>query len=56
MLPETLTVYSKYTYNLYLLSNERLIFFRKNGDELDYEQFFDYYEWIIYKHSQLKHI
>ena len=56
MLSETFTVYSKYSYNLFILSNERLIFFRKNGDELNYEQFFDYYEWIIYKHSQLKHI
>ena len=56
MLSETLTVYSKYSYNLFILSNERLIFFRKNGDELNYEQFFSYYEWIIYKHSQLKHI
>ena len=54
MLSETFTVYSKYSYNLFILSNERLIFFRKNGDFLDYEQFFDYYNWIIYKHSQLR--
>ena len=44
MLSETFTVYSKYSYNLFILSNERLIFFRKNGDELNYEHFFDYYE------------
>ena len=56
MLSETFTVYSKYSYNLFILSNERLIFFRKNGDEFNYEQIFSYYEWIIYKHSQLKHI
>ena len=54
MLSETLTVYSKYSYNLFILSNERLIFFRKNGDYLDYDQFFSYYNWIIYKHSQLR--
>ena len=41
MLSETLTVYSKYSYNLFILSNERLIFFRKNGDELNYEQFLE---------------
>ena len=54
MLSETLTVYSKYSYNLFILSNERLIFFRRKGDELDYDQFFDYYNWVIYKHSQLR--
>ena len=54
MLSETFTVYSKYSYNLFILSNERLIFFRKNGDYLDYDQFFDYYNWVIYKHSQLR--
>ena len=54
MLSETFTVYSKYSYNLFILSNERLIFFRKNGDYLDYDQFFSYYNWIIYKHSQLR--
>ena len=54
MLSETLTVYSKYSYNLFILSNERLIFFRKNGDYLDYDQFFSYYNWVIYKHSQLR--
>ena len=54
MLSETLTVYSKYSYNLFIVSNERLIFFRKNGDYLDYDQFFSYYNCIIYKHSQLR--
>ena len=54
MLSVTFTIYQKYTYNLFILSNERLIFFRKNGDYLDYDQFFSYYNWIIYKHSQLR--
>ena len=41
MLSETFTVYTKYSYNLFILSNERLIVFRKNGDELNYEQFLE---------------
>ncbi len=54
MLPETMDLYSKYRYFLYLLSNERLMLFHKNKHELDYESFFDQYNWVIYKHWVLK--
>ena len=54
MLPETVDLYSKYIYFLHLLSNERLMLFKKSENELDYESFFDQYNFVIYKHTQLK--
>ena len=56
MLPETFLIHKKYSYNLYVLSDERLIFFRKNGDEIDVDTFFNYYNWILYKFCELKPI
>ena len=53
MLPETFLIHKKYSYNLYILSDERLIFFRKNGDEIDVDTFFNYYNWILYKLGEL---
>ena len=54
MLPETVDLYAKYRFFLYLLSNERLMLFHKNKNELDYENFFDLYNWVIHKHWQIK--
>ena len=56
MLKETAQIYSKYQFFLCLLSNERLMLFQKNENDLDFELFFDNYNWVIYKHLQLKPI
>jgi hypothetical protein len=54
MLPETLSIYQKYSYFLHILSDERFLLFRKNRNEIDCDSFFDYYNFVIYKHIQLK--
>ena len=56
MLPETLQIYSKYSYFLHVLSNERLMLFNKNKHELDYDNFFQHYNWIIWLHWESKPI
>ena len=54
MKPETVEIYAKYRYFLFILSNERLHLFYKNEHELDYEAFFDLYNYGIYMHWSLK--
>ena len=54
MKDDTLNVYSKYRYFLHLLSNERLMLFRKNKDELDFDNFFDLYNHVIRYHWLIK--
>ena len=50
MLLDTHNLYTKYRYFMYVLSNERLSFFIKNENELDYDKFFMYFadiEWNL---------
>ena len=54
MLAETSQLYSKYRWFLYLLSNERLMLFRKTEHELNYDNFFQQYNWVILMHWELK--
>jgi len=54
MKPETVEIYAKYRYFLFLLSNERLHLFYKNEHELDYEAFFDLYNYGVWKHWDIK--
>ena len=55
MKSDTLILYNKYLYNLFIYSNERVFLFVKNKDELDHELFFEYYDNVINKHFHLKH-
>ena len=54
MVPETLDLYLKYRWFLHLLSNERLFYFVKNKEELDYDKFFDSYNYVIMMHWKIK--
>ena len=54
MLPETMDLYSKYRYFLYLLGDERLMLFKQSENAVDFDSFFEYYNWIIHMHWKLK--
>ena len=54
MKPETVEIYAKYRYFLFLLSNEKLHLFHKNEHELDYEAFFDLFNYGVWKHWDIK--
>ena len=55
MKSETLELYSKYRYFLYLLSNERLFYFlNEDKEHLDYDKFFDTYNHVISWHWCIK--
>ena len=55
MTPETLELYAKYRYFLYLLSNERLFYFlNEDKEHLDYDKFFDTYNHVISWHWCIK--
>ena len=54
MKPETYNLYSKYIYFLKLVSDERLTLFLKNEQEIDFESFFDYYNYSICLHWNIK--
>ena len=54
MLSETLTLYNKYQYNLFIYSNERLFLFIKNREELDHENFEKYYFDVLSFHNAIK--
>ena len=54
MLPITSTLYSKYSYFLHVLSDDRLNLFIKNQNVLDHERFFDSYDFVIYYHWKIK--
>ena len=56
MKPETIDLYAKYRYFLFVLSNERLQLFYKCEQELDYEAFFEIYNYGIWKHWQVRPI
>ena len=56
MLQDTAMLYSKYRYFLHVLSDERLMLFNKKENLLDFELFFEFYNFVIYKHWQLKPI
>ena len=54
MKPETLNIYSKYSYFLFVLSNERNDIFYKSYTEIDYEKFFTLYNEVIAWHWEIK--
>ena len=54
MKPETLSLYNKHCYYLFLLSNERLFLFNRSNNQLNCDKFFYHYDDVIDKHLQLK--
>ena len=56
MTPETIDLYSKYRYFMFVLSNERLQLFLKDENELDFDTFFDYYNMVLFYHWLIKPI
>ncbi len=54
MKPETKILYNKYQYFLFLLSNERNELFLRSQNDLDYEWFFDSYDWVVVLHRKIK--
>ena len=53
MKPETKILYTKYSDFLMILSNERNDLFFKNTTELDYDKFFEVYNYVIYLHWEI---
>ena len=54
MTPETLEIYQKYRYFLFVLDNGRHPLFYLDGETLDYEKFFESYNHVIYMHWKIK--
>ena len=54
MITETLNIYSKYYFFLFVLSDERNELFCKSKTELDYEKFFNLYDYVLDLHYQIK--
>ena len=54
MKPKTKILYTKYSNFLMILSNERNDLFFKNTTELDYDKFFEVYNYVISLHWEIK--
>ena len=54
MKPETLNLYSKCSYFLLLLSDQRNQLFLRSKNDLDFNKFFDAYNWVISYHWKIK--
>ena len=56
MTPETAQLYSKYSYFLNILDNGRHPLFFIDENSIDYESFFQLYNYGIYMHHEIKPI
>ncbi len=54
MKSETLIVYNKYNYFLFVLSNERFNLFTIHDNALDYDTFFDLYNDVVCWHKIIR--
>ena len=54
MKPETEILYYKYRYFLFVIPDQRNILFHKFNAEIDYEKFFDIWNYGEYLHWQIK--
>ena len=54
MKTETLEVYQKYRDFLFTLSDQRNELFLRSENDLDYERFFDTFNWVISYHWKIK--
>ena len=54
MKPGELNLYSKYSYFLLLLSDQRNQLFLRSENDLDFNKFFDTYNWVISYHWKIK--
>ena len=54
MTPDTALLYSKYSYFLNIIDNGRHPLFFVDDTTLDYEKFFESYNYGIYLHHQIK--
>ena len=54
MKKDTLKIYFKYEYFLLLLSDERHYIFETSENDLDFNKFFDAYNWVISYHWKIK--
>ena len=51
---ETINLYSKYSYFLLLLSDQRNELFLRSENDLDFDKFFEAYNWVISYHWKIK--
>ena len=54
MNPDTIILYSKYSYFLNILDNGRHPLFYLDENSIDYEAFFEMYQHIVYMHHEIK--
>ena len=51
---ETINLYSKYSYFLLLFSDQRNELFLRSENDLDFDKFFEAYNWVISYHVEIK--
>ncbi len=51
---ETINLYFKYRYFLLLISDQRKFLFERAENDLDFDKFFDAYNWVISYHWKIR--
>ena len=54
MKSETKILYNKYSYFLFVLSNDKNYFFTKDNTTLDFDDFFEYFNDVVNWHCKIK--